>query len=118
MHGPSQRPGASTKGASDWAAELGSQLEGQSYAPSVTTPALQARRLVELGAIKASDVVCDLGCGEASLLCELVRLTGCRAIGCDVNRDLLTAGQSRVDAEDAYCAPRVRLIGSFTLDAT
>jgi SAM-dependent methyltransferase len=98
MHGPSQRPGTSTKGASDWAAELGSQPAGQSYAPSVTTPALQARRLVELGAIKASDVVCDLGCGDAQFLCELVRLTGCSAIGCDVNADALARGQLAIDA--------------------
>ena len=107
--GPWAPPGSTCrKAASDWAAGCGMGVEGHAFAPHVPTPLLQAKRLCELGAINAADVVCDLGCGEASLLCELVRLTGCAAIGCDVDSDLLASGRANIDA-DGYCAPRVRL---------
>jgi len=101
MHGPSLPNGhVGTKSASDWAAELGSATQGYSFAPFVATRPLQAARLAKLGSITASDVVCDLGCGEAALICELVRLTGCSAIGCDVDCHALTRGQGRIDSED------------------
>ena len=107
--GPWAAPGTTcAKSASDWAAACGMKVDGHAFAPHVPTRLAQAERLRQLGAITAEDVVCDLGCGEASLLCELVRLTGCSAIGCDVNVDLLTRAQTRIDA-DAYCAPRVKL---------
>ena len=60
-------------------------------------------------------MLCDLGCGEAGLLCDLARLTGCSAYGCDVDADALRCGQSRVDAEGL--AGRVTLHQAF-LDAS
>ena len=100
QNGPWHSPGTnlSVKGPSDWAKELGDTIEGQSYAPFVATPLLQGKRLVDLAGIVAADVVCDLGCGEASLLREVVRLTGCTAVGCDVDADALARGQAHIDA--------------------
>lgn len=99
-HGPCLAPGgATTKGAREWAMDLGGHCEGQSYSPLLVTRRLQAERLARLGSISSSDVVCDLGCGDASLLCELVRLTGCSAIGCDVDADAIARGRARIDAD-------------------
>ena len=100
MHGPWLPAGTvANKSASDWAKELGDTTDGGCYAPYVATHLQQAQRLADLANIVSSDVVCDLGCGEAGLLCELVRLTGCSAIGCDVDADVLARGQARINAE-------------------
>lgn len=100
VHGPWLPAGTvAKKSASDWAQELGETTDGGCYAPYVATHLQQAQHLAKLANITSSDVVCDLGCGEAGLLCELVRLTGCSAIGCDVDADVLARGQARIDAE-------------------
>ena len=116
-HGPWMPPSMAraNKGASDWAAELGARVQGSAFAPFVPTRTAQAARLVALGGITASDVVCDLGCGDASLLCTLVRQTGCSAIGCDVNGDLLARARARI-ADDDACAGRIVLSCALLAD--
>jgi len=116
-HGPWMPPSMAraNKGASDWAAELGARIQGNSFAPFVPTRTAQAARLVALGGITASDVVCDLGCGDASLLCTLVRQTGCSAIGCDVNGELLARARARI-ADDDACASRIVLSCALLAD--
>jgi precorrin-6B methylase 2 len=50
-----------------------------------------------LANIRSTDIVFDLGCGEALLLCEIVRLTGCNtAMGCDVDGDAIKYGQDHI----------------------
>ena len=101
IHGPWLPAGTVTqKAARDWAQELGEVTEGGDFfSPYVATHLQQVQRLVSLANIVSSDVVCDLGCGDAGLLCELVRLTGCTAIGCDVDADALARAQARIDSE-------------------
>jgi hypothetical protein len=74
------------KGASDWARQLRLRRSPDDddnddqlcyYSPYISTRLEQVARLVILANIRSTDVVCDLGCGEALLLCEIVRLTGC-----------------------------------------
>lgn len=94
------------KGASDWARQLRRRrpLLGNDnnddqldyYSPYTSTRLEQVKRLVTLANIRSTDVVCDLGCGEALLLCEIVRLTGCTAMGCDVDGDALKHGQAHI----------------------
>ena len=62
----------------------------------ISTRLEQVARLVTLANIRSTDVVCDLGCGEALLLCEIVRLTGCTAMGCDVDGDAIKYGQDHI----------------------
>lgn len=93
------------KGASDWARQLRRQRplgndnnddQLDYYSPYTSTRLEQVKRLVILANIRSTDVVCDLGCGEALLLCEIVRLTGCTAMGCDVDGDALKHGQAHI----------------------
>ncbi len=116
MFGPSVGSEGLRKGALAWALELGGRgyVPDASYSPLVATRSSQAPRLVLLAAVTSDDVLCDLGCGEAGLLCDLARLTGCSAYGCDVDADALRCGQSRVDAEGL--AGRVTLHQAFIED--
>ena len=66
------------------------------YSPYISTRLEQVARLVILANIRSTDVVFDLGCGEALLLCEIVRLTGCTAMGCDVDGDAIKYGQAHI----------------------
>ena len=93
------------KGASDWARQLRRRgsLDNDNnddqlcyYSPYISTQLEQVVRLVILANIRSTDVVCDLGCGEALLLCEIVRLTGCTAMGCDVDGDAIKYGQDHI----------------------
>ena len=93
------------KGASDWARQLRRRgsLDNDNnddqlcyYSPYISTRLEQVARLVTLANIRSTDVVCDFGCGEALLLCEIVRLTGCTAMGCDVDGDAIKYGQDHI----------------------
>ncbi len=101
MFGPALSSEGLRKGALAWALEVGGcgYVPDPSYSPLVATRSSQAPRLALLAEVTAADVLCDLGCGEAGLLCDLARLTGCSAYGCDVDADALQCGQRRVEAE-------------------
>ena len=116
MHGPCVGVGVVLrKGAAEWASELGGETDDTAFAPYIATSRLQAPRLVGLASITSSDVICDLGCGEAGMLIDLVRLTGCSAIGCDVDADALACGQRRID-EDPELGSKVALSQSLISD--
>jgi hypothetical protein len=108
--GPTLPADKRIKGASDWACELGARVDGKAFAPHVCTSRLQASRLARLASITSADVVCDLGCGDATFLGELVCITGCSATGCDVDGDAIASGRARFSSVEAQ---RVRLTQSL-----
>jgi demethylmenaquinone methyltransferase/2-methoxy-6-polyprenyl-1,4-benzoquinol methylase len=54
------------------------------------------------------DTVVDVATGTAAVATELVRRTGCRAVGVDQSPEMLAAGRARVEA--AGLADRIRLV--------
>jgi hypothetical protein len=96
------------KGPSEWAQECATASGNNNkasessssicYAPFIATNRGQAARLVALGGITSADTVCDLGCGEAGMLIDLMELSGCSAMGCDVDATALAVGQQRIMA--------------------
>ena len=108
MFGPCRQPGGeNTKGAREWAAQVGGEALDTYYAPFVATSETQIPRLIELASVTSADIICDLGCGDGATLCEFVRLTGCTALGCDVDALLLAKGRAT--------AARMMLSESVTL---
>jgi hypothetical protein len=73
------------------------EVDAGCFAPFVATHASQYTRLVELGAILDSDVVCDLGFGDGALICGIVELTGCTGCGCELDPTLVADARARVD---------------------
>jgi hypothetical protein len=117
MHGPSDKHGASRRGPSDYAAAslrdhlarggdadaagnvaAADEIERGCFAPFVPTPPEQVSRLVELGSILGSDMVCDLGFGDAALLCGIVQLADCKGCGCEINSGLVASARALADS--------------------
>ena len=109
---PAHGQNASRRGAADFAAaslrdhmahdvkdDIGDaaaakEIEKGIFAPFVPTAPEQFGRLVELGAILKSDVVCDLGFGDGALLCGIVQLAECNGCGCEINGDLVASARA------------------------
>jgi len=50
--------------------------------------------------IQPSDLVVDLGCGPAALLCQIARLNqAARFVGIDLSKEMLEIGRDRIDSE-------------------
>ena len=70
----------------------------RSLAPFVSTPLARVQEAVTMAGISATDVVCDLGCGDARMLLHLHALTGARCVGYEINAEQLEAANSAVAA--------------------
>ena len=70
----------------------------RSLAPFVSTPLVRVQEGVDMAAITATDVVCDLGCGDARMLLHLHSLTGARCIGYEINPEQLETARAAVAA--------------------
>lgn len=63
------------------------------------TPVQVASALHESGFVERSDMVCDLGCGDGTILVQLCKLTGCRGFGVDLEAERVEAARARARAE-------------------
>ena len=75
-------------------AAAAAEIERGIFCPFVPTPPEQFARLVELGSILGSDVVCDLGFGDGALLCGIIQLAKCRGCGCEVDSHLVKSARA------------------------
>lgn len=64
------------------------------FSPFVATAEEQYARLVTLGSITNSDVVCDIGFGDGRLLCGIVKMAECTGCGCEVNTGLVASARA------------------------
>ena len=65
----------------------------------VPTPMDVVKRVLELAAVKKSDVVYDLGSGDGRIVIAAAKAFGCRAVGVELDEDLVKA--SRAQAKEA-----------------
>lgn len=79
---------------------LGSWLEGDSLAPPCQSDMTVVYSILSLahdsGGITAEDVLYDLGCGDGRICIEAARLYGCRAVGCEIEEDLIEKFRNNV----------------------
>jgi outer membrane protein assembly factor BamB len=71
----------------------------------VPTPMDVVKRMLELAAVKKSDVVYDLGSGDGRVVIAAARAFGCRAVGVELDGDLVKAARAR--AREAGVEKRV-----------
>lgn len=57
-------------------------------APDFPTPQVVVDRMLALAAVKPTDVVYDLGCGDGRILISAVKTYHCRAVGVELSRDI------------------------------
>jgi protein-L-isoaspartate O-methyltransferase len=75
------------------------QLKKTSDAVFVPTPMDVVKKMLEVAAVKKSDVVYDLGSGDGRIVITAAKAFGCRAVGVELDEDLVKA--SRAQAKEA-----------------
>lgn len=65
----------------------------------VPTPTDIVEKMLELAAVKPTEVVCDLGSGDGRIVIAAAKKYGCKAVGYELDKDLVE--QSRANAETA-----------------
>lgn len=53
-------------------------------------------KMFELGKVKKSDIIFDLGCGDARILCQAAKKYGCKGIGVDLNPERIKEAHETV----------------------
>ena len=89
-------PGGIYKGAREWAVERFPLNANTTFSPFVRTSEHQVDRVIDFASIQSNDVVCDLGCGDASVLLRAVHLTKCEGVGVEIDGALVRVGQQSV----------------------
>jgi tRNA A58 N-methylase Trm61 len=75
--------------------------------PFVVTPPEVVDAMLELAEVKKDDVVYDLGCGDGRILIAAAKKYGCRAVGYDLQPELVS--QARDNAQAAGVADLVTI---------
>jgi cyclopropane fatty-acyl-phospholipid synthase-like methyltransferase len=84
-------------------------------APFVRTPNAVVDAMLKLAAVKKSDVVYDLGCGDGRIVITAARNYGAHAVGIDINPDLIQ--QARENARRAHVENLVKFEVDDLFDA-
>ncbi|MDH4196406.1 MAG: methyltransferase domain-containing protein [Candidatus Aminicenantes bacterium] len=77
-------------------------------APYVPTPMPVVERMLELASLSPDDVLYDLGSGDGRIVITAARKFGCRAVGIDIDPDMVRMG--RLTARREGVASRIRFI--------
>jgi SAM-dependent methyltransferase len=76
--------------------------------PYVPTPPEVVQRMIQLGGVKAGDVLYDLGCGDGRIVIEAVKTPGVRGVCVDIDPERIA--ESKRNAEAAGVADRIRFV--------
>jgi precorrin-6B methylase 2 len=82
----------------------------------VPTPQDVVEKMLELAAVKKTDVVCDLGCGDGRIVVTAARKYDCKALGYDIDPQCVRMSQENVRKNDVGRLVRIEQKDIFTLD--
>jgi len=82
----------------------------------VPTPQDVVEKMLELAAVKKTELVCDLGCGDGRIVVTAARMFGCRAAGYDIEPMCIRMSQENVRKYDVGRLVRIERKDLFTLD--
>jgi SAM-dependent methyltransferase len=66
--------------------------------PFIVTPTHIVDQMIELAELREDDLVYDLGCGDGRILIAAAQKAGCRAVGFDIDADLVRIARENVRA--------------------
>ena len=72
-------------------------LSTSSIAPFVPSPLEVVRKMLELAEVKPRDTLFDLGCGDGRIVIMAANEFGSRAVGVDLNRQLITEAREKAE---------------------
>jgi SAM-dependent methyltransferase len=90
--------------------QVGFWMEGDSLAPPCGTGVATIHRLLEFSGVSPQDTVYDLGCGDARICLEAYAKYHCRAIGVEVEPDLVERANFLISKLPETERPRPRVI--------
>ncbi len=64
----------------------------------VPTPQDVVEKMLELAAVKKTDVVCDLGSGDGRIVISAAKKYGCKAIGYELDKELVDTSRAKAEA--------------------
>merc|ERR1711939_915319 len=79
---------------------MGTAME-EECGPMIMTAPFVAAQIAELAAVSCGDVFYDLGCGDGLLMMDVVRRTGCSAVGIELRPDLAMVAMQNCQASTA-----------------
>jgi protein-L-isoaspartate O-methyltransferase len=91
----SSRP-SSPPAAADTAPAPAVPSEGEKIAPFVATPMEIVDKMLEMAAVKADDVVYDLGSGDGRIPIRAAQKYGAKGVGIEIDRRLVQESQEKV----------------------
>jgi hypothetical protein len=83
-------------GAREWAVGRFPLNVDTTFSPFVRTSERQVDRVIDFASIQSTDILCDLGCGDASVLLRAAHLTACEGVGVEIDRALVRLGQQSI----------------------
>ena len=99
--------------------EATEQTEAKLRTPDVIfvpTPRRVVRRMLRLAAVKQSDLVYDLGCGDGRIVVEAAKRHGCRAMGFDIDPKRVKASLANVKKNKVEHLVKIEHKDIFQLD--
>ena len=82
----------------------------------VPTPQDIVKKMLELAAVKKTDVVCDLGSGDGRIVITAAQKYGCRAIGYELDRELVDQSRMKAEAAGVQSLVTIEAQDLFTAD--
>src|ERR1700735_1879820 len=67
-------------------------------APDFPTPQVVVDRMLAMAAVKPTDTVYDLGCGDGRILISAVQTYHCKAVGVELSRDIYERTCQRIQS--------------------
>jgi outer membrane protein assembly factor BamB len=89
---------------------------GEPDAVFVTTPPDVVEKMLELAAVKKSDVVVDLGCGDGRIVVTAARKYGCKAVGYDIDAACVRLARDSVKENRVEGLVRIEQADLFGVD--
>jgi cyclopropane fatty-acyl-phospholipid synthase-like methyltransferase len=88
----------------------------QDTIPFVPSPMHVVRQMLEVADIKKSDILYDMGCGDGRIVIEAAKKYGIRAIGVDLNADLVAKARENAAKENVAHLTEFRAQDGLTVD--
>jgi outer membrane protein assembly factor BamB len=82
----------------------------------VPTPQDVVEKMLELAKVKRTDVIFDLGCGDGRIVVTAARKYGCKAVGFEIDAELVKLAKENVAKEDLGRLVTIEKKDLFTAD--
>ncbi len=93
-----------------------SLVDPRSIAPFVPTPWEAVDRMLALATVTENDIVYDLGSGDGRILVRAAKNFGARAVGFEINRELVRETESAIQAAGVESLTKIHEKNIFDAD--